>query len=142
MKTKILSGREARREQERRERKQAASIPEWKKRQIAAKAALIERLSQNGITPNDLRAEYDKGFNEGFKRASEPIIKGCYAAICLALHDLYGFGAERCKRVLRAVDGHLIYTLTGEELIEQVLNDMDLEIRMDDPIERVADKEG
>lgn len=61
-KTRVLTGREARREQDRRDRRAALDVPEWKKQKIAARAATVERLSQQGISPKDLRAEFDKGF--------------------------------------------------------------------------------
>ena len=137
---RVLSGRDARREMARRERHDAANVPEWKRRQIAARAATVERLSQQGISPRDLKEEYDKGYEDGFKAAAEPIIKGCYAAVCLALKELHGFGHEQCMAVLRHIDDQLIYTMDGQELAERVLDEMGLEIVMDEPLGRVQEK--
>lgn len=121
------------------EQREASAIPEYKKRQLAAKAAVLDRLSKNGITPQDLKAEYDKGFDEGFKRAAEPIIKGIYAGVCLALRELYGFGSKRCKDVLRLIDSKILYTLDGSELIEQVFDDIGLTINFNEPIDRIEE---
>ena len=139
--TRVLTGREARREMARRERREAANVPEWKRRQIAARAATVERLTQQGISPKDLKAEYDKGFEAGFKAAAEPITKGCYAAVCLALKELHGFGHKRCMEVLRHIDDQLIYTMDGQELADRVLDEMKLEILMNEPLDRVQEKE-
>lgn len=50
-----------------------------------ARQKAIERLSQQGISPADLKAEYDKGFKAGYDMAAGNSIKMAYAAICLAL---------------------------------------------------------
>jgi len=138
--TQVLSGREARREQARRDRRAALDIPEWKKREMAARSAAVERLSQQGISPKDLKAEYDRGFDEGFRAAAEPITKGCYAAVCLALKELYGFGSKRCMDVLRHIDEQLIYTMDGQEFADRVLDEMKLEIQFREPMDRIQEK--
>ena len=69
------------------------------------KEQIEKRLIKNGITPQDLKAEYDKGWTAGFTKAAEPTIRSCYAAVCLALNDLYGFGSKRCADVLTALGG-------------------------------------
>ena len=95
----------------------------------------------NGITPEDLRKAEDKaykdGFDEGFKSASENIVRGIYAGICLALNDLYGFGKKRCCDVLKAIDDLIIYQLDSEESINAVFDRMGLRINFKDPIDRI-----
>ena len=132
-----MTGREARRDQERRDKRAINDVPEWKKRQIAARARLVERLSQQGITPEDVKREYDRGFEEGFKAAAEPITKGCYAAVCLALSEIFGFGRVRCRRVLQRIDEKLIYTMDGQEFADEVMAKMKLQIVFDEPMDRV-----
>lgn len=140
-KTKVLTGRDARRYKERDERRAIAEIPEWKRREIAARAAVTARMSVNGITPDDLRKAEDKayktGFDEGFKSASENIVRGIYAGICLALNDLHGFGKKRCCDVLKAVDDLIIYQLDSEESINEVFDRMGLRINFNDPLDRI-----
>lgn len=137
---KVITGREAKREQERRNRREAVEIPEWKKKQIALRTATLERISKQGISPQDLKAEYDKGFEEGFRAAAEPITKGCYAAVCLALKELYGFGSGRCMKVLRYIDDQLISTMDGQEFADRVLDEMKLEIRFNEGVDRIQAK--
>lgn len=51
----------------------------------------IAGLIQNGISPKDLEQSYEEGRQEGFKQAGVSIIRTCYAAICIALHDEFDF---------------------------------------------------
>ena len=137
----IELNRAQRRQLERVKKREAADLPEYKKREMRARAAVLERLSKNGITPEDLKKEYDKGFDEGFRRAAEPIICSVYAAICLALHELHGFGPKRCKDVLRQLDSKILYTLDGSELVQQVMDDVGLAINFKEPFDRIEDRE-
>ena len=100
---------------------------------------LMKKLVKNGITPDDLEKEYDRGFDDGFKRAADPIMKGCFAAVCLALSDLHGFGRKRCMDVLNAMDNHLTMTLTSADAIESVYRRMGLVIEFREPFDRVRE---
>ena len=51
-------------------------------------------IEHNGITEKDLEESYEKGLRDGIHEAGLNITKCCYAAVCLALHDEFGFGAE------------------------------------------------
>lgn len=99
----------------------------------------IERICKNGITLDDLKRNYDDGFNAGYKLAGEDAVKACYAALCLALHELHGFGQKRCKDVLKAVDDAILYRLTGDDLIQDVFDKIGLTINFSDPMERIKE---
>lgn len=105
----------------------------------AAKQKKMDELQRNGITLADLQANYDKGFHDGFKKAAEPIVRGCYAGVCLALNDLYGFGHKRCADVLNALDQHITMTLSSVEAIDEVWNRMGLKLDFKDPFERIQE---
>lgn len=98
-----------------------------------------KRLIKNGITPQDLEAEYNKGWEAGFAKAAEPVIRSCYAAVCLALNDLHGFGQKRCADVLNAIDKHMLYSLTSKEAIEEVYKRMKLKIEFREAFDRVQE---
>jgi hypothetical protein len=95
------------------------------------KAALIK----NGITPADLKKEWDAGYRAGL----EAYLKSSYAAACLALHDLHGFGYKRCKAFLQAMDNHLLYSLTDLETINEVWERIGLKLVFNDPLDRIQD---
>ena len=104
------------------------------------KCDAIDKIQRNGITLEDLKQNYDIGFKEGFKAAGEPIVKGCFAAICLVLHEMHGFGRKRCCDVLNAVDQHMMYTLTSDEAIQEVWDKIGLHLDFKEAFDRVQEK--
>lgn len=111
------------------------ALPRWERTMTPEqrKAALVK----NGITPEDLKREWDAGYQAGV----EAFLKTSYAATCLALNDLHGFGYKRCKAVLQAMDRHILFTLTDVEAIEEVWKRLGLKLVFADPFERVQDDE-
>ena len=105
-----------------------------------SKQQRIAGLIQNGITADDLQKEYERGRADGFKDASWPIIKSCYAGICVALHDKFGFGQQRCLRALKAVDENILYALNHQELVDEMLEKTGIRLNLDEPFDRVAMK--
>jgi hypothetical protein len=96
-------------------------------------------LERNGITIADLEKAGNDGFAKGYEVASFDTIKACYAALCLALKEIHGFKKKRCARVLRAVDNAVLYRLTGDDLIQQVWDEIGLNINFNDPLDRIEE---
>lgn len=156
MKTKfrnqrILSGREARRYGEREQRREErqrqidafwALSPEERAQRMRDNEA-FHRIEKNGITIEDLKRSEDESYKRGLNAGIENTMRTCYAAICLALNELHGFGAERCKRVLNVVDEKIVMSLTSDDAIREVLDRIGLEINFKESIpgERIVDKE-
>lgn len=67
--------------------------PKWKSMTHDQK---IGALLKNGITPKDLDSAYEDGRTAGINGTYQI----CFAAVCLALNDIHGFGGKRCHRVL------------------------------------------
>lgn len=105
------------------------------------KVAKMDRLQRNGITVADLKENYDKGWQDGFHESGDMVIRSCYAAICLALNDLHGFGQKRCMDVLNAVDEHMTMTLSSSEAIDEVYKRMGLMIEFKEPFDRIREVE-
>ena len=60
---------------------------------------LMERLTQNGISPNDLKTSYKEGFDEGLKVAARPILPAvCSSSVSRA--DRLPEFVILCKNVL------------------------------------------
>lgn len=85
-------------------------------------------LVKNGITPEYVDRECEKAKAEGYTAGVEATMGICYAAACLALNDLHGFGHKRCKEFLEAMDYHVVYTLTTFEAMDEVFKRMGLKI--------------
>jgi len=138
-KTRILSGREARRygERERDRAERLADVerfwqlpPEVRAQRMADNAA-FQRIQKNGITLEDVKRAEEKSYAQGVQAGIENTMKTCYAAICLALNELHGFGTKRCKDVLNAVDEKVVMALTSDEAVDEVYRRMGLVIRFD-----------
>ena len=96
-----------------------------------------QALIRNGITPRDLKQEYKKGYETGFRDAAPCVIQTEYAVICLALNKLHGFERELCADVLQCVDEHMLNSFTSVEVIEEVWEKIGLKINFDEPFERI-----
>ena len=127
---------------ERRAAERAARREETERRQspvFAKKIATMERIAQHGITPKDLQKAVDKAWKDGYTKASDGLVKGLYAAMMLSLHELHGFGHKRLARVLRKADDYLITVIDSQELIDKVWDDMEIEFRINEGIERIRE---
>lgn len=105
-----------------------------------SQAERIERLMQQGISQIDLENQYRAGYDEGFRRAGVEILKACYAACALGLHEAFGFGQVRLIRAINAMDEHVATMITGEDLKQEVLDRMGLEIDFHEGVNRVGPK--
>ena len=99
----------------------------------------VKALLKNGITPKDLEEEYKRGFEAGFKAGAPATFKSIYAAVIMALHDLHGFGHDRCAKVLMAVDRHVVDSLTSQELVDEAWRKVGLYLNFDEPFNRIED---
>lgn len=132
------------REQRRAQKKAQRGQPKQKQPQYLrmTKEQRMDALVKNGITIKDLEENYNKGYEAGFAVASGPVIKTCYAAVCLALNELHGFGMKRCKDVLNLVDEKILFSLTSMETIEEVWQKIGLQIDFNEVVsDRITERE-
>ena len=134
------------RERTREQRKQAidafwALTPEERQQRIADHEA-FQRIQKNGITIEDLRNAEKQGQQDGYVAGKIETLRLCYAAVCLALHELHGFGTKRCKDVLNLIDEKVSYALTSDESIKEVMDTIGLEISFNESIpgDRITEK--
>lgn len=119
-----------------------ALSPDERARRIADNEA-FRRISQNGITLDDLYNAEKEAYAAGVKEGKQATVKTCFAAICLSLHDLHGFGKERCRRVLNDVYDKLTFALTAQDAIQDVYDTLGLEITFTSDVmqDAVTDRE-
>lgn len=94
-----------------------------------------DALVRNGITPEDLKRSYENGYKHGFTDACPSTFKTVYAAVCLVLNKMHGFGMKRCRDVLNAVDACVIDQMTSSEAIEAVYEKIGLVIDFGEAID-------
>lgn len=85
---------------------------------------------------------YQQGFKAGWDAATRFVIKDCYAAAALAMHDIGRFGTKRNRRLLKKIDDYVVNRLTTEDLIDEALQNAGVEINFAEPFERVGDVDG
>lgn len=90
------------------------------------------RATKVFVTQADVDRAYKKGQKEGVKAGVYMTYKMLFAAFSLSLHDLYGFGADRCLRALNLAREKATYALTTQELMEEAYASMKLEFNFDD----------
>lgn len=116
-------------------------MPEAVKRRMEKVAEAGRRIAKNGLTLQDLDDAYQRGKEDGFKDSADNIIRTCYAGVCLALNELYGFGSKRCCDVLNKLDWHIVYSLTSEDAIKEVWERMKLSIDFKEAFDRITVEE-
>ena len=120
------------RAQRRREKKQ---LPRLQKK--LSPAQQMNALLKNGITPKHLEEQYARGRDDGI----ETTFKTVYAAACLVLHELEGYGAKRCKRFLQRLDDTVINAFTSAETIDEVWQKIGLELEFRESFDRIQEVE-
>ena len=94
----------------------------------------FERINRNGITVEDMHNVETNAYNDGLRDGKEATIRTCFAAICLTLHEIHGFGKKRCSDVLNDVYERLTVALTSDDAIQEVYDTMGLQIRFTDGV--------
>jgi hypothetical protein len=131
----VISGREARRigereraKEERQKRLDAfwALSPEERAQRMRDNEA-FQRISKNGITIEDLKNAEEQARKDGFMDGAAEMIKICYAAICLALHESDGFDCDKCRELLAAADERVVYAINSRDLLQEVRDTIGLE---------------
>ena len=101
----------------------------------------IDALMQQGISPQQLKANYDLGFKNGYHDGyccgTLTMRKTIYAAMSLALHELHGFGEERLIKVLKLVDEKLYYCLDCQDLVDELFAKTGLELELSETIDEL-----
>jgi hypothetical protein len=90
-------------------------------------------MMKNGISSKDLQEAYNKGYNAGVKKASDYCLKDAYAGFLLAAHEVFGFGRDRCRRLLYAADDKVVNSLASDEAIDEVFKTVGVSINFFDP---------
>lgn len=101
-----------------------------------ARVEKLRQLCQNGITPGDMERACKMAAEDAFRRGKEKAVnelgefflKTCYAAALLAAHDEFGFGHDRCMKLLNRLDHHVTYSLTSDELVDEVFDKLRISI--------------
>lgn len=112
--------RQMRRKQER------EKMREWVRDGTAER---VRKLSQSGITQQDLNEYHKKGYEEGYLYASEAFFKQMYAAISKELIEA-GNPTEEILQFLHHVDRRFTVIFDADEEIEDIFNSIGVRINV------------
>lgn len=101
--------------------------PKWQRMTHDQKLAA---LVKNGITQKDLDSAYEDGCTAGINGTYQI----CFAAVCLALNDIHGFGGKRCHRVLEKMQRYIVDCFTSADAVQAVYKRMGLKLDFGDPL--------
>lgn len=90
----------------------------------------LAALVKNGITQKDLDSAYEDGRTAGINGTYQI----CFAAVCLALNDIHGFGGKRCHRVLEKMQRYIVDCFTSADAVQAVYKRMGLKLDFGDPL--------
>lgn len=110
-------------------RKAEKAKPSWQRMSHDQKLA---NLMKQGISPKDLEKSYNDGYEQGRLVGINGTYGICFAAACLALNDLHGFGRKRLYHVMERMQHHVINSLTTSEACTEVFDRVGLELDFGD----------
>lgn len=89
----------------------------------------IKEIERNGITLEHMMQAEKTAYERGVEAGKNATFETCFAAVCLALHEIHGFGSKRCKDVLNLTYEKMTMALNSADAIQQVYDEMGLEIK-------------
>ena len=86
----------------------------------------------NGITKEDLNAEYEKGYAAARRDLTVFYAQMFYSAISISLHRMHKFGETRIERVLNDVKLIMTEEICTDDIRERCLRETGINIRCGD----------
>lgn len=95
-------------------------------------------LIRNGITPNDLEAEYHGGHKEGFKQGYQAgsmfYMRMCYAAAIRAYAQQPDYTVDKGVAFLRKLDELVLHEYDSDEAAQAAFREAGVEINFKEPL--------
>ena len=89
--------------------------PNWRSLPFAQKS-LLANMSRNGITPADLEKAKQDGMKEAYERTAPAVQSVLYCAMCIVLHDSFGFDHDQCCQAVTELDRMIYETIDNDEI--------------------------
>lgn len=97
---------------------------------------IVDRIQRNGITLEDLKANFKLGYEKGKNDGLEWAYDAAYGSIMLALHREFGFGRDRLTRLAMATAQIQLDCMTNDDAFRALLAEADIDLpRMRDVID-------
>lgn len=129
------SSREIRRQKERQDRKLLMEM------ELAPADRIKAALYRNGITVDDVKKEYERGFRDGRKISEDFAFHAVYAAFLITMIDRHGMEQDEAIALLREMDNQVVLCIEDQELMDEAYERTGVEINWSDSLERIQTKE-
>lgn len=80
------------------------------------RAKLEERWAQNGITREDMKKEYERGYEDATRDIERRTSEFYFAAMCIVLHRDFKFGKTRLCNAMQNLYNVMVSELTNEDI--------------------------
>ena len=106
----------------------ALSNPAYMAHHIAAEKKRRESWDMNGITKEDLKAEYERGRADAQKDLTKFQMRFFYSAAAIASHRLFKFGPTRIYRLLDDIQLIMTEEITTCDILQRCFEETGVEI--------------
>lgn len=83
------------------------------------------------------KKQYMRTRQEGFQRGVEQTTSALFAAVALAAHREFKFGANRCARLLNEAYHIMLEQISSKEALDAVWQEVGLRINFEEPFDPV-----
>ena len=105
---------------------------------VDARRAVLALIEGNKALKDRVQEVYEEGRKAGFKEAAWPILKCCMAGACLTLQNEFGIeDDEKIVHGLKDLHDRIVWALNYSELVDDVLKQTGIELRLDDPLDPI-----
>jgi len=111
-----------------------AYLKDKEKMDIVAQKAEIFR---NGITADDLKREFQKGYGAGWSDGREKLYKEVFAAICLVMGEEYD--SDDIIDFLHEVDNRTQVSIDANEDLDEVLERYGIKLNFRNALDRIEE---
>lgn len=129
------SSREIRRQKDRENRKALLEM------ELAPADRLKAALYRNGITFDDMKKEYERGFKDGRKISEDFAFHAVYAAFLITMIDHHNMEQDEAITLLREIDNQVVLCIEDQELMDEAYRRTGVELNWADSLERIETKE-
>jgi hypothetical protein len=97
-----------------------------------------QRLTQQGISPDDLKKSYAKGHEDGFKAGTDKTLRTVYAGVVLELLEA-GNTRDEAISFLKGLDNRLVISIDAGEDVEEVFQKTGVHLMLKEDFDRVKE---
>ncbi len=91
-----------------------------------------KEMEKNGITKEDLKAEYNRGYAAAHRDLTVFTMRMFYSAIAISLHRLFKFGEARILRVLDDVQWIMTEEICTDDIMQRCRDETGIDITSGD----------